>query len=259
MSPRCFAALFAVQLVAACAPGPPTTGRPIAGPGYGTAAIYRLDFQGIGLGMRRDEVCRSLVANGYRNEAGGDCGPFAPLEEGDGYPAESYEGWAPQGCPPDRCRPDSPSARVQYISLDYRRGTKGDFVVAMIVRTSEPDRRASLAEITIRDWGQPSYYHVHGYSQLIYGYSAKQADSGNRERFDGCRYIPECEIERGTDCGAVLNDFATANASVTINDGSRLIEIEDPRPSVGELRAAGRLRGRRYDGPGYLCSPAPIH
>ena len=258
MAARLVAAAL-VLLAAACAPERPASPLPSAGPAYSVADIHRLDFQGIRLGMARDEVCRRLIANGYRNWNGGDCGPLGHLEEGDEAPGDDFRGSAPGGwCHPDECRPGTPSGNVMFVSLEYERLGRRDIVRKIGAWTAEPGRRDELAAQTMREWGQPTFHARWAYTVLNYAPSARQADFYNRSDFDSCRYSPGCAEQRGKDCGAVLSEFGTPHASVVVFDWGRTIEIEDVRPYVRALRASGALQGRRFI-PNYACMAAAVH
>lgn len=263
MSARALAFPLTGLLIAACSEAPPTTGYPTMGPSYGASAIYRFDFQGIRLGMARDELCRRLIANGYSHPDRRSCGPLAELEEGELDPGEGFDGAAEGWCRREPCRPDSPAGKVQYVSMTYERIGGRDFLRTLSVSTAEPKSRAELMAATIREWGEPTYYHIHGYTQMIYGASPGQANFANRETFARCVISPQCETGKGTDCGAVLSRFATVNASVTVyggsDRGSRVIRLEDPRRHVRRSRASGDLRGRRFIPPPHECLSGDVH
>ncbi|HST35185.1 MAG TPA: hypothetical protein VLK25_00950 [Allosphingosinicella sp.] len=254
-------ALFpSLLLVAAQQPvAPPDPRVDPSGPSYDAEAVYRLEFHGIRLGMARDEVCRRLTANGYTLESPGRCGPLAPRDYEDEPPGDSYRGTAPGGsCRASPCDPASPSSSVQFISVEYERADGRDLVRSFYLWTSEPSGRDALTEATVRAWGRPTYYARWGYNVLLYGASADQAEYYNREKYGRCVYNPGCAAIDGLDCGAILNDYATPHAQVTAYDGFRVIQVEDARLELRDLRASGVIDGRRV-AVQYLCPVASVH
>lgn len=241
------------------AAAPPDPRVDPSGPSYGADAVYRLEFHGVRLGMPRDEVCRRLLADGYTLESPGDCGPLAPRDYEDEPPGDSYRGTAPGGwCGQPPCDPASPSASVQFISIDYDRADGRDLVRSFYAWTSEAADRDALTDVTVRAWGWPTYYARWAYNVLLYGESADQAEFYNRSNYGRCRYNPGCAEMDGLDCGAILSDYATANAQVTAYDGFRVIEVEDARLDLRDLRASGVIEGRRVV-PRYACPVSSVH
>lgn len=236
-------------LAAGCAPLPtPRNAAPAQV--YDAAAVYRLDFQGIRLGMARDEVCRVLVANGYyeRDETG--CGPRVVDIDID----DQFDGSAPGQCRAEHCRPGTPAAAVRFLSLRYERRADRDVVTEISVWTNEPLPRDALAARTTQAWGPPTFRNPVG--TVLYGASRRQADDGARDDFDFCRRSPECGPPRdGLDCAALLNELGTPYAQVAVYDWGRSIRIEDPRAAVEALRATGRLRGGRLIPRNLICMP----
>ena len=259
-------ARFAIALLIAfscvgCAPEPLTPPHRDHGPNYSATDIYRLDFQGVRLGMPRDEACLLIVANGYRNRDGGDCGPAAPLRPGDDAPVDIFLGSQMRDCNREDCRPGSPADSVKFLSLTYERVDGRDVVRRISVDTAEPGQADALTAAIVRDWGRPTFFAPGGdgaHSLLIYGASPAQADPEPRNIFDRCVHSPDCEAERGIDCGAVISDYATTTAEVTIHDGGRWIQIEDRRAYARALRESGRLRGRRLSPGEYGCIRVPV-
>lgn len=256
MAQRAVKALALVIFSAGCGAEPQTTPQRGPPPTYATREIYRFDFQGVRLGMARDDICPRILANGYRNRDGAGCGPTVPHREGESEPVDVFLGGAaPRPCGEGECPPGAPSANVTFLSLTYERIGGRDIVREINVDTAEPGPLGPKTESTIRQWGVPTFHEPGrdgGYSVLIWGATVDQADWGRRESYNRCQFSSDCEARRGTDCGAVISDYATATAAVTIYDWGRWIRIEDRRPQLRALRASGRLRGRSL-APGSGC------
>lgn len=256
-------------LAGSCAPvamapvGPPAAPQASAAPlpeRYDAAAIYRLEFHGIRLGMARDEACRTLLANGYhlRFDSAG-CGPLAPFEDGEESPRDNFGGSARGSCHPEQCRPGTPAEQVSTIIVLYERIAGRDIVNDISVSTVETEGSDALAADGVRHWGRPTFRADWGYTVLNYAASPREADFYARGDFGQCRTFPECAAEDGIDCGAILNDLSAPHARVLTVYGGRSITIEDPRPYVARLRASGELQGRRLRRSGRICHRVPAH
>ena len=230
-----------------------------SGPSYDADAIYRLEFHGVRLGLARDEVCRRLLANGYTLEEAGECGPRAPRDYEEEPQGDSYRGTAGGGwCRQEPCDRALPSAKVQFISVEYDRLDDRDVVRSFYLWTSEAKDRDSLTAETVRHWGRPTYFARWGYNVLHYGASPDQAEFYNRSNYGRCLYNPGCAEQDGLDCGAILSDYATPNAQVVAYDGFRVIEVEDARLDLRDLRASGVIEDRRVV-PRYACPVTSVH
>jgi hypothetical protein len=246
---------LALFILAGCGADPRTAPERPRAPVYAAADIYRFDFQGVRLGMTREEACSLIVANGYRNRDGAGCGPTVPHREGETEPVDVFLGRAMRDCARESCEAGTPAANVQFLSLTYQRVDGRDVVRKINADTAEPGPVGPKEEAAIRAWGPPTFHEPArsqgAFSVLIYGATPAEADWMNRETYNRCGFSPDCEARRGTDCGAVLSDFANVTAEVTVYDWGRWVRIEDRRPELGALRASGRLRGRRL-------APSPL-
>jgi hypothetical protein len=263
MSIRAAAALLALLLLTGCGAEPQAAAPRERPPVYSAADIGRFDFQGVRLGMTREEVCPRILAAGYRNRDGFPCGPAAPMHEGEEAPIDVFLGGAYRDCTRNACRPSDPAAGVTFLTLVYERVGGRDVVRTISADTAEPGPVPPKTAATISEWGVPTFIErggEGGYDVLIYGESRAQADWSARETYSRCTTFPDCAAERGTDCGAVLSDFATATAEVTVYHWGRLIRIEDRTAELRALRASGRLQGRRRVPEPFGCPhPAPAH
>jgi hypothetical protein len=246
--------LAAAALLAGCA-APEAADGPTEGPAYGPSSIYRLAFQGIHLGMGFDDACRRLRSLGYVlrtvEEERLSCEDEAMLDEG----SVTFFGLRPTvGLPP--LPPDSPAATVRFFGLDTALRNGRREVAGIGIYTAEPNQRDALVERTMREWGRPTRYASHGYSELGYGLSARQVDGAHRHHFNSCWFRPQCaRWQDRLDCGRILTEFSTAYANTIVYDWGRYIEMRDERDNP-EVREILRRRAWEEDA---ACAIPTIH
>jgi hypothetical protein len=243
-----------VALAAACAPVPYERTDPRAGgPLYDADAVSRLDFLGLHLGMEQGAACARLRAIGYLRQGREDCGRHGELDSDDGFILPGADGMPP---PPG---PGAPLESVEIVHLRYELVGGREMVIQIGAHTQSPGRPAALVRASIAAWGPPTFHghYARDYVELYWGASREQASPANRNQFGRCTYRPQCEWQRGMDCGSVFARFATPVAHVVVYDWGRWVTIEDYGAYVRALRRSGEWQRRPWRDPQNFCPPPP--
>jgi hypothetical protein len=241
---------------AGCASPPENPNYRIRGPVYDAAAVSRLEFEGVHLGMEQSEACEALIARGYTRQGRSDCGPHDDLRDDDGFLGRGAGDSRPYAGPGD-----APEV-IQHVHLRYQAVAGRQMVIKVGGYSRAPHQPERLTRAAFAAWGPPTFYghYAVDYVAMNWAGSARQANPDNRNRFGHCTYRPQCEWQRGIDCAPIFREFATPVAHVVIYDWGRDVTIEDHGAVLRALRSSGDLRRRPWESPRHACPPPPpIH
>ena len=219
---------------------------------YDAAAIYRMSFHGIALGMTHRDVCERLIAAGYRRwqNPQARCEPGVLAEDEDGFNGGSRA----MGLPAEH---------VSFIAMDFDAPGPEGKVLRLYSLTMERGSTAQLMQLTREQFGPATDQWEDGGAvspirvRLGYGATMHGVQPEAQDALSACQLNPPCAWREGIDCRAVAQ-AARPYARIHVQPGGRWIEIEDPRPQFAAMRAAGKLARPRRMPSHDQCVPPPL-
>jgi len=251
-----FAALSLLAL-AGSAPAP-------AGPRtYSVAAIRKMGFEGLHLGMTHQAACERLIALGFirhpTDMSSGGCGPgWKPDPDSDeGEPDMFYSPKVIGPVPgPAPGAPGSMLSKVTTVDLRLIKAGGTRIVTEILVDVTDPDKGAATVAAMARKWGAPTRQYDWGY--VTWATSMEAAAYENQGDFLTCMLHPVCEHhKRGKDCVRIFQRFADPHVEITRHAFGYTIRFSDGLPYVDQLRRTDGFAKLEREAARTICVESP--
>lgn len=254
-------ALAALGLLALAGSAPP----PPPAKTYSVAAIRKMAFERLHLGMTHQAACERLFVLGFIRRPGDKSGPgcgadWQPEDAPDADdPEAAYEfffspaGWKLGPVPGG---PGSTLSKVDSFHLQLTRVGGVRIVTGITVSVNDPDKGAAMLAALIRQWGAPTVHQAWGH--VSWAVSSEAADYNRQADFSTCVNDPVCKHhENGRDCVSILQRFADPHVRFGQHAFGYYIEFTDGTAHVDWMRRTGGLARIERDAPNTVCVKAP--